>query len=229
MFLDSARYFGSLDGGYNVPPKTAPKKKNILYKKLFKRVFDVMFVMVAIPVVLPVVVIFAILIATDGKNPFYSQLRVGRNGKSFRMWKLRSMVPDADSHLLTYLAENPMAKAEWRLTQKLKMDPRITPVGRLIRKTSMDELPQLINILLGEMSVVGPRPMMPDQQVLYPGVDYYKMRPGLTGAWQVSARNESAFADRAPLDSQYYVDQSLKADIHIIMKTVGVVMRCTGY
>src|SRR5690606_30267059 len=126
------------------------------------------------------------------------------------------------------LATNPEAKAEWELTQKLKNDPRITRFGHFLRKTSLDELPQLWNVLRGDMSIVGPRPMMLEQAQLYPGADYYHLRLGVTGLWQISDRNNSTFAARATFDARYAAELSLKGDISIIARTVGVVLRCTG-
>lgn len=199
------------------------------YASFGKRLFDILAVLCAAPVVLLVLLPFMALIARDGGSPFYTQLRLGRGGKAYRMWKLRSMVVDADSKLNAYLEANPGARAEWDRTQKLKNDPRITRVGQLIRKTSLDELPQLWNVLTGEMSLVGPRPMMVAQKDLYPGRDYYALRPGITGAWQVSARNESSFAERASYDSQYLRRLSAKTDAGILARTVVVVCKATGH
>jgi lipopolysaccharide/colanic/teichoic acid biosynthesis glycosyltransferase len=145
------------------------------------------------------------------------------------MWKLRSMVAGADAALESYLASDPVARAEWDSTQKLKSDPRITRFGRVLRKSSLDELPQLWNVLLGDMSLVGPRPMMPSQQEIYPGQAYYRLRPGITGPWQVSRRNESTFADRARFDEHYEETLSFKTDVGLLIGTVRVVMRATGY
>ncbi len=200
-----------------------------LYRDTFKRILDVTLVLLSAVVVVPVVTLLALLVASDGASSFYSQDRVGRNGRSFRIWKLRTMVPDADARLARHLAENPDAAAEWNRTQKLKRDPRITPIGRILRKTSMDELPQLWNVLVGEMSLVGPRPMMTNQQSLYPGAAYYRLRPGITGAWQVSERNESSFAERAVFDASYDQSVTLANDLSIILRTVRVVLRGTGY
>ncbi|WP_232281943.1 sugar transferase [Roseobacter sp. SK209-2-6] len=199
------------------------------YASFGKRLFDICAVLCAAPIVLPILLPFLLLIARDGGNPFYSQLRLGRSGKPYRIWKLRSMVVDADQKLNTYLESSPEAKAEWDETQKLKNDPRITKVGHLIRKTSLDELPQLWNVLTGEMSLVGPRPIMVSQKELYPGKDYYALRPGITGAWQVSARNECTFADRAAYDGQYLHNLSARTDAVILAKTVVVVCKATGH
>ncbi len=199
-----------------------------LYRDVFKRGLDVLLVLLAALPVLLIVGIFGALISRDGHSPFYFQKRLGRNGRAFRIWKLRSMVPDADTKLQTYLDENPAARAEWDLTQKLRHDPRITAVGKLIRKTSIDELPQLWNVLVGDMSLVGPRPMMPCQKELYPGTAYYAMRPGITGYWQVSIRNESSFAQRSGFDTAYLQQLSFLNDLRVLFKTVRVVLRGTG-
>jgi lipopolysaccharide/colanic/teichoic acid biosynthesis glycosyltransferase len=145
------------------------------------------------------------------------------------MLKLRTMVPDADRMLEQFLDRNPEARLEWNSTQKLKADPRITPVGRLLRKTSMDELPQLWNVLIGDMSLVGPRPMMPSQRSLYSGVAYYALRPGITGPWQVSDRNEVEFSKRAEFDREYEEDISLLTDLGLLLATMRVVIKGTGY
>jgi len=206
-----------------------PAGSRTFYARYLKRPLDVAAVLLAAPIVLPVVVILALVILWRGDRPFYTQLRVGRSGRSFRLWKLRTMVEDAETRLAEYLAADPRARAEWDLTQKLKNDPRITPTGRFLRKTSLDELPQLWNVLRGDMSLVGPRPMMLEQAQLYPGADYYHLRPGVTGLWQISDRNDSSFAARAGFDACYAAKLSLAGDLAIIARTAGVVLRCTGY
>lgn len=199
------------------------------YRDGLKRVFDIIVVSLAAIAWLPVVLVFAALAATDGRTPFYTQRRVGRDGKVFRIVKLRTMVPDADQKLAAYLEENPAAKAEWDETQKLKSDPRITKVGHILRATSMDELPQLFNVLTGDMSLVGPRPFMESQKSIYPGLGYYRVRPGITGLWQVSDRNDCSFEQRAVLDDKYERNLSFGNDLSILMKTVRAVLSCTGY
>ncbi len=205
------------------------QEPNAFYRNRFKRLIDVVLVVLAAPVVVPVLLIAAVFIAMDGSSPIYWSERVGRHGRVFKMMKLRTMVHDADSRLEAYLKQNPKAAHEWETTQKLKNDPRITPLGRLLRKTSVDELPQLWNVLIGEMSLVGPRPFMPSQTSLYPGRSYYELLPGLTGPWQVSERNESEFIDRAIYDHQYYETVSLRTDVTLIIRTVSVVFNATGY
>ena len=206
----------------------APVRRGF-YRNGGKRMLDIALVLLALPAVLPVVVLCALGVMLDGGSPFYAQLRVGRGGSLFKMWKLRTMVSDADRKLSQYLAENPEARLEWEVKQKLKDDPRITRFGQILRRLSLDELPQLWNVLRGDMSLVGPRPMMPDQQPLYPGHAYYLLRPGLTGSWQVSDRNASSFAARASYDDVYEREVSLAADFRIMLATVRVVLHATGY
>lgn len=199
-----------------------------VYRTYFKRVLDLTLVSIAAIPVLIILGVCALLVARDGGSPFYCQTRVGRFGKTFKMWKLRSMVTNAEKALEDHLAKDPAARAEWDRNQKLRQDPRITKVGAILRKTSLDELPQLWNVVKGEMSLVGPRPMMVEQQVLYPGSAYYALRPGLTGFWQVSVRNESSFAERANYDAEYLKKVSLVEDVKVIWKTVSVVTQGTG-
>lgn len=199
------------------------------YRELPKRLLDVTVVLLAAPFILPIVAALVLLIALDGGHPFYCQDRVGRHGRHFRIWKLRSMCLDSDEVLQTYLAYNPQAGEEWTVTQKLRSDPRVTRIGRILRKSSLDELPQLWNVLIGDMSLVGPRPMLPEQRSLYPGKKYYSLLPGITGLWQVSERNDSAFADRAKFDDVYDREISFKLDLKLLLATVKVVYRGTGH
>lgn len=205
-----------------------PPRGRLLYADRLKRVLDIAIVLLAAPTVLLAVGVLCLLIMCDGKSPFFVQQRVGRHGRIFRMIKLRSMVVDAEARLQSYLEANPARRVEWEVNQKLRHDPRITRIGRIIRKASLDELPQLWNVLVGDMSIVGPRPMMPSQKALYPGVAYYAMRPGITGFWQISVRNESSFAERAQFDARYFRDLSFATDLRVILRTFGVVLRGTG-
>jgi lipopolysaccharide/colanic/teichoic acid biosynthesis glycosyltransferase len=199
------------------------------YRSFFKRLLDSFVVLISAPFMLPIIGLLALLVAIEGGSPFYHQVRIGRKGRPYKMWKLRTMVIGADEKLDAYLAQNASAKLEWESTQKLKSDPRITRFGRMLRKTSLDELPQLWNVLKGDMSLVGPRPMMPFQQELYPGSAYYKLRPGITGPWQVTDRNTSTFAERARFDAGYDQNLSLKTDLRLLRATVRVVVKGTGY
>ncbi len=200
-----------------------------LYRNGAKRALDVLIVLLSSIVVVPVIAVLAVIIALDGKSPFYWNERVGRGGRTFAMLKLRTMVPNADRQLEKHLAADPAARAEWEATQKLKRDPRITAVGRYLRKLSLDELPQMWNVLVGDMSIVGPRPMMPSQRELYPGTAYYSLRPGITGPWQVSDRNQCTFAQRADYDREYDLSLCLATDVRLVLSTVSVVLKGTGY
>lgn len=205
---------------------TAPSS---IYRRCGKRCLDVILILLAAPQIILLVGLLALLVACQGGQPFYTQLRVGKNGRLYKMWKLRSMTTGAETALESHLAQNPAARAEWDETQKLKDDPRVTGFGRFLRRTSLDELPQLWNVLRGDMSLVGPRPMMPDQMDLYPGQQYYELRPGITGLWQISERNTSSFAKRAYYDDAYNETLSLSEDCRILSATVTVVLRGTGH
>lgn len=226
----------SVDSRYHrLPSKFSSKnltletKRFRIYRNFFKRLLDIILVLAAAPAIFPIIIVLAIIIRQDGGSPFYFQSRVGRGGKTFKMYKLRSMIVNADQKLEDYLSTNPCARQEWDYSQKLKADPRITRLGNMLRTLSLDELPQLWNVLIGDMSLVGPRPIMVEQQDLYPGKAYFTMRPGLTGLWQISERNESSFADRAKFDEAYDETLSLATDVGILYATIGVVIRGTGY
>lgn len=208
--------------------RDAAASPSSLYRVAGKRLLDILFVLLVALPVLSVLAPLAVAVMLDGHSPFYGQVRLGRNGRVFRMWKLRTMVPDADQALLDLLARDPTARTEWELHQKLRRDPRVTTIGAFLRKTSLDELPQFWNVLVGDMSVVGPRPMMPSQRDLYPGDEYFALRPGITGSWQTSDRHESSFSERARFDQSYYHDLSLATDLRIMARTVSVVVNGTG-
>ncbi|WP_284165262.1 sugar transferase [Frigidibacter sp. SD6-1] len=201
------------------------------YETAGKRCFDIFFVVLSLPVVLPVLLLIAALIWVEGGRPFYMQERVGHGGRTFRFWKIRTMVLDADAALARLIAEDPAAAAEWAANQKLARDPRITRLGRFLRQTSLDELPQIWNVLNGTMSLVGPRPFTPDQRALYPADSasaYYRLRPGLSGLWQISRRNAGSFVERVHYDEDYGMRVSLMLDLRIIWRTFWVMMRATG-
>lgn len=228
--LQNIEYDAALTTGRASAFRKQSRRSGIsLYRRYVKRAFDLALIVLFAPVIIPVITLLALLVMLDGHSPFYTQQRVGKDGKHFRMLKLRTMVPNAHQLLAAYLAQNPDAKAEWNSTQKLKNDPRVTKVGRILRKASLDELPQLINVLFGTMSIVGPRPMMVSQQNMYDGESYYDMRPGLTGLWQITDRNECEFRDRVKFDEAYYQMMSFSTDTAVILNTVRVVLRGTGY
>ena len=162
------------------------------------------------------------MIARDGGPVFFHQKRLGQNGKRFSCLKFRSMAPDAAERLAQVLREDPKAAAEWAQRQKLANDPRITPIGNFLRRTSLDELPQLINVLRGDMSIVGPRPVVPDEITKYGRrASYYlRVKPGLTGLWQVNGRNNVSYEERIRLDSYYVRNWTLWRDVCVAFKTI---------
>lgn len=209
-------------------PATRRGRSGLRFYGVGKRLLDLALVAVGGPFFLPLILILVVLVRLDGGPAFYLQPRIGRDGRVFRLWKLRSMLPNAEAALATYLDSNPGARAEWDSTQKLRHDPRLTRIGGFLRRYSLDESPQLWNVLLGDMSLVGPRPMMPSQRLLYTGTAYYDLRPGLTGLWQISERNNCTFAERAAYDNRYAQSVSVGVDFAVLVKTLGVVFRGTG-
>ncbi|PIE12161.1 MAG: exopolysaccharide biosynthesis protein [Rhodobacterales bacterium] len=216
-----------------MPDRTNPvAKPSDLYARGGKYVFDLLLILLSLPFLLPVFAILIVVASLDGASPFYIHPRVGKNGKAFHCFKFRSMVPDADKKLKDLLDNAPEARSEWEHYQKIKNDPRVTKFGRFLRSSSLDELPQLFNVLRGEMSLVGPRPFMPNQNKLYKqagGGHYYDLKPGITGAWQVSSRNSSSFKSRTDYDDLYYQNMSLSEDVRILAKTISVVLKRTGH
>ena len=225
-------YYKIFDNPSSMPPAREESVKSFgnaaFYRRMLKRPLDIFLVLFLLPIAAPLLLILIALAASDGRNPFYCQARVGKGGRIFNMWKLRTMVPNADTLLEAHLCTNPDARLEWDRNQKLRDDPRVTQIGHFLRKSSFDELPQLWNVLKGDMSLVGPRPMLPEQQPLYPGRAYYNLRPGITGLWQGSKRNECTFSGRADFDTAYDERLSFKADLAILIATFGVVLRGTG-
>jgi len=176
----------------------------------------------------PIWLFAIVLVALDGGPVFYSQRRVGLNGETFKCWKFRTMVVNAEQALGKLIESNPEIAQEWNSTQKLKVDPRITWVGNWLRRCSVDELPQFINVLNGTMSVVGPRPFAREQIGLYRNaalVKYLSVKPGLTGSWQVYARHDTTFACRAKYDEQYVDQASFAMDLALVAKTPFAMLR----
>jgi lipopolysaccharide/colanic/teichoic acid biosynthesis glycosyltransferase len=192
-----------------------------------KRLLDIAGALGLAAVFSPVIVLVPVLVALeDGLPVTFSHARVGRDGRLFKAFKFRSMVRDSQAVLAQLLATDPAAKAEWEADQKLKNDPRVTRIGRFLRATSLDELPQIINVLKGEMSLVGPRPVVQDELARYGDAAkiYLSLKPGLTGLWQVSGRNNVSYDQRVALDCEYAARQSLLLDISILARTVKVVL-----
>ncbi|VEI18114.1 Putative colanic biosynthesis UDP-glucose lipid carrier transferase [Serratia plymuthica] len=198
--------------------------------RFLKRAFDIVGSVSIIVLLSPILVILAYLVSKDGGKAIYGHERVGRDGEKFKCLKFRSMVMNSQEVLHNLLEHDPVARAEWDKDFKLKNDPRITRVGTFIRKTSLDELPQLFNVLRGEMSLVGPRPVIEKELERYAGdVDYYLMaKPGMTGLWQVSGRNNVDYDTRVYFDAWYVKNWSLWNDIAILFKTINVVLKRDG-
>ncbi|MEH6696276.1 MAG: sugar transferase [Hyphomonas sp.] len=196
-----------------------------------KRILDIVVAGAALLFVAPLILGIALLIRLqDGSRAFYSQKRFGLNGETFNCFKLRSMVPDAREQLEYLLATDPAARAEWDETQKLTNDPRITALGNFIRKTSIDELPQLYNVLRGDMSLVGPRPIVESEIARYGDSfrHYCSVRPGITGLWQVSGRSDTTYPERVATDVEYVRSRSFWGDIKIMLMTVPAVLISKG-
>ncbi len=191
-----------------------------------KRALDLAFCVLASPVALLIGIPIAVILKIGGGPVVYAQPRIGRHGKRFPCLKFRSMVRNADARLQQVLDGSAEARAEWAQFQKLTNDPRITWFGKMLRAFSLDELPQLVNVWRGEMSIVGPRPIMPDQIELYGEYfpAYCAVKPGITGLWQVSGRNNRTFEERVKLDTRYAKTYSLLGDLAIILRTLPVIL-----
>ena len=226
-----------LDGAevVNIPCSDAVllRLQNNLAKRhavVLKRLFDVAASALALTLLAPPLIGLVVAIRRDGGPAFYRQRRIGRHGAVFDCWKLRSMVVDGDAVLRRHLAASPAARREWQATQKLREDPRVTRVGRLIRRGSIDELPQLWNVLRGDMSMVGPRPIVSDERERYGHLlSYYlNQKPGITGLWQISGRNDTTYARRVDLDVWYSRNWSFWLDLVILARTFPAVLKGSG-
>ncbi|MCQ2613232.1 MAG: undecaprenyl-phosphate galactose phosphotransferase WbaP [Treponemataceae bacterium] len=198
---------------------------------ILKRIIDIGIILFFSPFILPVFLVLMFLTKVTSKGPiFYGHKRVGKNGKEFKCWKFRSMGIDSAERLEEILATDPVRRAEWEKDRKFSDDPRVTKFGRILRKTSLDELPQLINVLTGEMSLVGPRPVTEPELVKYGEYKDYvlSVTPGLSGMWQVSGRSDTAYEERVSLDTFYINNWSIWMDIWILIKTVWVVLNHKG-
>lgn len=193
--------------------------------RVAKRAFDLCGSLLLVLMLAPALLLIAIGVRLSGRNVFFGHERVGRDGQKFRCLKFRSMHPHADMRLGELLQSDPVARAEWHATFKLKDDPRITRFGSWLRRTSLDELPQLFNVIAGDMCLVGPRPIVEDELVRYGQYArfYLSTRPGMTGLWQVSGRSDTSYRRRVALDCAYVRSQSLGLDLKILLKTVPAV------
>ncbi|MDN3566067.1 sugar transferase [Paeniroseomonas aquatica] len=217
---------------HNEPSLSAPQTKKKHFKKT-KRFFDVFASLVILIPLLPVMGLILLCVMRDGGPGLFGHQRIGRRGMPFTCLKFRTMRVDGDAVLAELLATDTVARKEWNANRKLIHDPRVTPFGRLLRSTSLDELPQLLNVLRGDMSLVGPRPVTQNELDLYYEPDcarlaYLSVRPGITGPWQVGGRSELSYPKRVALDHQYAEQQSLRTDMLILFRTINVVMRRTG-
>ena len=201
------------------------------YNRFIKRVFDLVLTTIGVIVLSPIFLLLALLIKLDSRGSIiFAHQRIGKDGKLFPCLKFRTMCVDADQKLKEYLAENPEARKEWEAEFKLKDDPRVTRVGRVLRKTSLDELPQLFNVLIGQMSLVGPRPIVTAEIPKYgPYIkDFYMVHPGITGMWQVNGRSDTTYDERVQMDSWYVRKWGVWLDIMLLWRTIGVVLQHKG-
>lgn len=199
-------------------------------RRRVKFVSDIIMASILVFLLFPVFILFSWLISRDGGPVIFRHRRVGQGGRAFDCFKFRTMVPNAQQVLEAHLREHPEDAAEWQEHFKLRNDPRVTPIGRFLRSTSLDELPQLINVLRGDMSLVGPRPVT-DEELSYYGRDvmfYFQTRPGITGLWQVSGRSDTSYAQRVMFDTWYVKNWTLWHDIAILAKTIPVVFARKG-
>lgn len=198
-----------------------------------KRVMDITIAATLLLLMAPVLMVIAAMVAADGGPIFFAHRRIGRYGLAFDCLKFRSMRLDAEQALKKMLERDPVARANWTTARKLQRDPRVTPLGRVLRVTSLDELPQLLNVLRGEMSLVGPRPVLQEELHCFyapagADKDYLSVRPGITGAWQTSGRSNTSYAERVALDAAYVRNPSLRTDFAILIRTAGSVLSCRG-
>jgi Undecaprenyl-phosphate galactose phosphotransferase WbaP len=212
---------------------TLEVRRNLLMPsaQVTKRVVDLVVGALAGVAALPLFAILYVLLKIDSRGPaLYSHVRIGRGGRTFRLWKFRSMVHNANEVLQEYLDLHPELVREWERDHKLKNDPRVTRLGRILRKTSLDELPQLWNVLKGDMSLVGPRPIVQAEMPKYGSgfLLYTQVLPGITGLWQVSGRNDTSYTERVALDSYYVRNWSPWFDLYLLGKTVKVVLAGEG-
>jgi len=199
--------------------------------RVVKRVFDIALVILAMPVLLPLLLLIALVVRLNSPGPvFFSHRRICRDGAFFSMWKFRTMCVNSSDVLEQHLARNPGARAEWNKTHKLRVDPRITSVGHFLRRYSLDELPQVWNVLSGRMSLVGPRPIVAAEVEKYAGCfDFYcRVKPGVTGLWQVSGRSKLTYDERVALDCDYVNHWSLLKDLRILFRTFRSVVNQDG-
>jgi len=222
-----------VDSMYNEKMMVLRLRNNLArsYNRHIKFIFDMALTILGTVCISPILFVLAVIIRLDSRGPIiFSHKRVGKNGKIFPCYKFRTMCVNAQEKLNDYLRENPQLKEEWERDFKLKDDPRVTKVGKFLRKTSLDELPQIFNVLKGEMSLVGPRPIIKDEVVKYGNYinDYYMVRPGITGMWQVSGRSDTTYEERVAMDSWYVRNWSVWIDVVMLFRTFKTVVKGQG-
>ena len=200
--------------------------------RFIKRIFDIVCGLIGVICLVPLIVIVKIISICNGdrKSIFYTQKRIGKNGKEFKLYKFRSMVPNADEILEQTLKMDKVRAEEWKKYQKFEHDPRITKIGNILRKTSLDEVPQFINILKGDMSMIGPRPLVPGELDQHNGNHeiYESVRPGITGWWACNGRSATTYEERLELEYYYVKNKSLWLDIKCVFKTISAVLTKKG-
>ncbi len=197
-----------------------------------KRTFDILFSALVLLLLSPLFLLLALLVTTTSRGKaIYGHQRIGRGGKPFRCFKFRTMHLDADKRLKEILATNPILRDEWERTHKLRKDPRVTAIGNILRKLSLDELPQFWNVLKGDLSVVGPRPVVREELLKFYGRKaplILSIRPGLTGPWQISGRSNISYEERVSMDENYVKTHSLAGDLFIVLKTIPAMLSSRG-
>lgn len=216
----------------NITPQTyAPFFANVvIYDPLKKRLFDIVFSLLLLLAATPIILLLVLALRLDGGPIFFGHKRIGQDGKVFKCWKFRTMIVGAEDKLKAYLDNNSHAAEEWAASFKLTNDPRITKLGSFLRKTSLDELPQILNVLKGEMSIVGPRPVVEAELKKY-GTSvgaYLAQKPGITGLWQVSGRNNVSYEKRVQLDVLYQMQKSFHTDLKLVLQTGVAIIEKTG-
>jgi Undecaprenyl-phosphate galactose phosphotransferase WbaP len=218
-------------GSVTAFPVTLAGPQRFFRYRCCKRLFDIVFVLATAPLWLPLMTVIAAAIKLTNPGPvFFSHRRIRRHGEFFSMWKFRTMCANSTEVLETFLEVHPEARAEWRQSHKLQNDPRVTRLGLFLRRTSLDELPQLWNVLTGSMTLVGPRPIVAAEVERYGEffADYCMVKPGLTGLWQVSGRSRTTYPERVRLDRTYAHAWSLRADLVILARTLTAVVNQDG-
>ncbi len=240
-FQSSQSQSAALDDSYSYPePAKRDRKKPIEMRiaptagvryRVLKRVLDILLILISLPVLLPILAVIAAAVILSSPGPvFYSHRRIRQSGAFFSMWKFRTMCVNSAEVLEDYLTSHPEARLEWSRTHKLKMDPRVTPIGQFLRRYSMDELPQVWNVMRGQMALVGPRPIVAAEVEKYGASfgHYCRVKPGLTGLWQVSGRSELTYPERVALDCKYVDRWSLRRDAVILLRTFSSVANKDG-